>query len=188
MHDEESYEAIVEQLIERIRTVPPRCLSDLKPTFFSYEYEGYHNVRWALACQCGCARGKVLGRWMNFSQNQDPRFNHFGAPHAFVCAACDRTAEFFDKRYHGYDAEIMPDQTNRFVEDPPAGPRQAFQCPKCAANEGAVVAAFSQSHFDAIDDQPDRRPRVQDFFDSMGIRFTCASCQNEANVTGYELA
>jgi hypothetical protein len=135
-----------EQLVERLRTTVPSCLSSFKvtPTQLPEQFDDNPCSIWQIACRCGSSEGRFLGYPL---KDYNTEYNGpvcFLSPLAFECAACKAVTELLDTDRHGYHAEVARRQGDKTgsAKLRGGGPRQSFICPSCSGELFGVTVGF----------------------------------------------
>ena len=182
------WDAWYEDLRRQVATTPPRCLHDLRASAVGSPKEDDEWVTWAIGCACGSKKGAVLGYPL---RDYNPKYTGgaFVSPLAFRCADCGRVAEIIDTGIHGYDGEndAMAGKINKTTYRG-EGERTASRCPDCGERTYTVTISVSYPDFDIIEDEPELKPRAQDFFMAFDCRGHCPACGRKWGTGDFELA
>jgi len=168
------------RLVQRAWVTTPRFLAAYNATpvrdppdnLNAFDELGY----FAVACKCGSSQFRIRG----YQQAE----GLFACPLSLECVSCSATADLFDVKIHGYDAELGHGCYSIRGE----GDSCAFDCPSCKAQSFAVLAGVSYQ-IEPLEDLPaEAQERAQDLFDSFCLVATCAHCGARSNVSDYECA
>ena len=134
-----------QQMIERLLSAPPSCLTGFAATLVSEAAEAHDtpSSTWHLTCRCGERSGRLLGYSLKDYNRDYDGPECFLGPLAFECSQCRVVTELLDTDRHGYHAETARLEGGiGSVKLRGQGPRQSFPCPKCQTDIITLEVGF----------------------------------------------
>jgi hypothetical protein len=159
-------------LDEYLETVPPSCLSELRP-------ERFESLGWWLRCPCGGDEGVVLGHPLGaLKPGVGERYaGLLVSPLSFRCDTCGETTEFLDTAVHGegarsasFDGGVGCAAVRGEGEPTPAA------CPRCRRTRAGVNVILNYHHDRIQDFRDDPNFALVEYFDGVVVECVCEAC------------
>jgi hypothetical protein len=175
------------QLIKRLRTTPPSCLSDfkIKPAQLPTPFDSNPCSVWQIACRCGGGRGRFMGYPLKSYNTDYDGPETFISPLAFECTECNRATELLDTDRDGYHAEVALREGDGVgsAKLRGQGPRPSFTCPGCGAEQFEVVVGFVFWYPDELLEEFDGE--WEELFNVFLCYCKCAGCDEVSQPTDF---
>jgi hypothetical protein len=168
-----------------LRQTPPTCLRRFRLQRAGLPKADFGDFvsSWLRVCPCGCRSGEVLGHPLRGLGPVLQKSQQFVSPLAFRCSRCRRRKEIIDTERHGEGSVIGELGCNAYRGK---GRRSCFHCPKCAASQGAMVAAFSYPIERVCDFIDDPAYPLAECFCSFGLYGKCSKCRRRSLIAGID--
>jgi hypothetical protein len=171
-----------------LQATPPSCIAGFRAKAV-HGAKWRNGVEWSLRCACGSGSGAVLAYPLSSLDATFRGEEFWVSPMRLRCEQCSKVTEIIDTARHGYDAQLAAISGRKHGGGyRGSGDPTAVHCPRCGAVNCSVRARFSHPHLDLFEDEPQLRPRAQEFFDVFTLRAKCCGCGEDWKVTSFELA
>lgn len=163
---------------EYLSTVPPSCLSGLRPQ------AGPDAGWWVLRCVCGCVEGAVLGYPLGeLKTDVDEEYaGWLVSPLSFRCGKCGRVTPFLDTAIHGEGGAWGHGCSAYRGEGEP----MPAACPRCQATQAGVhvILGYHEERIQDFGDDPNFA--LAEYFDGVLVQCACEGCGHVWGVTNLD--
>ena len=136
-------------------------------------------ISYRIICACGAGSGTIISQF-----SEEDRF--WCDPLVFECAACGRSAPFFDSRNDGYNAVL-----NGFSAYAARERDEPVNCAGCGSYRHELVASYRYEFEDEEVEEEwtdDEREQMPDVFSSVEFILTCSDCGSVQALGEFECA